>query len=89
MSGHCPSVNVLFNSVANEVGEKAVGVIMTGMGADGADGLLAMRNNGAKTIGQDKESCIVYGMPKAAYVRGAVQKQASLDNIPKTILEML
>lgn len=89
VSGHCPSVNVLFNSVANEVGEKAVGVIMTGMGADGADGLLAMRNNGAKTIGQDKESCIVYGMPKEAYIRGAVQKQASLDNIPKTILEML
>ena len=62
---------------------------MTGMGADGAKGLLAMRNNGARTIGQDKESCTVYGMPKEAYNMGGVQKQVSLDNIPKTILEML
>lgn len=89
VSGHCPSVDVLFDSVAKEVGKNALGVIMTGMGADGAKGLLAMRNNGARTIGQDKESCIVYGMPKEAYNMGGVQKQASLDNIPKTILEML
>ena len=89
VSGHCPSVDVLFNSVAKEKGNKALGVIMTGMGADGSKGLLAMRKSGSRTIGQDKESCIVYGMPKEAYVLGAVQKQASLENIPKTILEML
>lgn len=89
VSGHCPSVDVLFDSVAKEVGKNALGVIMTGMGADGAKGLLAMRNNGAKTIGQDKESCVVYGMPKEAYNMGGVEKQASLDKIPKTILEML
>ena len=89
VSGHCPSVDVLFESVAENVGSKAVGVIMTGMGADGAKGLLAMRDAGAKTIGQDEESSVVYGMPKEAYKMGAVMKQASLMNIPKTILEML
>lgn len=89
VSGHCPSVDVLFDSVAREVGKNALGVIMTGMGADGARGLLSMRNNGARTIGQDKESCVVYGMPKEAYNMGGVQKQVSLENIPKTILEML
>ncbi|MBE5934707.1 MAG: chemotaxis response regulator protein-glutamate methylesterase [Lachnospiraceae bacterium] len=89
VSGHCPSVDVLFQSVAETVGSKAVGVIMTGMGADGAKGLLAMRQNGAQTIGQDEESCVVYGMPKEAYKMGAVQKQASLMNIPRSILEML
>ena len=89
VSGHCPSVDVLFESVADSVGPKAVGVIMTGMGADGAKGLLAMRQAGSKTIGQDEESSVVYGMPKEAYKLGAVMKQASLMNIPKTILEML
>lgn len=89
VSGHCPSVDVLFDSVAKEVGKRAVGVLLTGMGADGAKGLLDMRNSGARTIGQDRESCIVYGMPKEAYVMGAVEKQASLTKIPKTILDML
>ena len=89
VSGHCPSVDVLFESVAISAGRNAIGVIMTGMGADGAKGLKSMADAGAKTIGQDAESCIVYGMPKEAYKLGAVQKQASLDDIPKTILEML
>ena len=89
LSGHCPSVDVLFESVAKEVKERAVRVILTGMGADGAKGLLSMRKNGARTIGQDQMSSIVYGMPKEAYVLGAVEKQAGLDKIPKAILDVL
>ena len=81
VSGHRPSVDVLFTSVAENVGRNAVGIIMTGMGRDGADGLLKMRKNGAFTIGQDKESCIVYGMPMVAQNIGAVEVQASCDNI--------
>ena len=67
VSGHRPSVNVLFRSMAENVSCKMVGIIMTGMGEDGADGLLAMRKRGAYTIGQDKDSCVVYGMPMVAY----------------------
>lgn len=81
VSGHCPSVDVLFNSVAENVKNNAVGIIMTGMGRDGASGLLNMRKNGAYTIGQDKDSCVVYGMPMVAYNIGAVTVQASCDNI--------
>ena len=68
VSGHCPSVDVLFSSVAENAGENAIGAILTGMGRDGADGLLKMRNAGAFTIGQDKESCVVYGMPMEAII---------------------
>lgn len=89
VNGHCPSVDVLFESVAAECGADAVGIILTGMGYDGAKGLLSMRKNGAKTIGQDESSCIVYGMPKVAYNIGAVEKQASLDKIPQMLLSML
>lgn len=81
VSGHCPSVDVLFNSVADVAKENAIGVILTGMGHDGAKGLLKMRNKGAYTIGQDMESCVVYGMPKVASEIGAVIKQAPLQNI--------
>ena len=81
VSGHRPSVDVLFTSVAENVGKNSVGIIMTGMGRDGADGLLKMKKNGAFTIGQDKESCIVYGMPMVAQNIGAVEVQASCDNI--------
>ena len=81
VSGHRPSVDVLFNSVAEAVKKDAVGIIMTGMGRDGADGLLHMRKNGAFTIGQNKESCVVYGMPMVAYNIGAVGIQASCENI--------
>jgi len=89
VSGHCPSVDVLFESVAKEAGNNAIGVILTGMGYDGAKGLLSMRKTQARTIGQDEKSAVVYGMPRAAYNIGAVEKQASLDNIPKLICSML
>lgn len=89
VNGHCPSVDVLFESVAKEAGSNAIGIILTGMGSDGAKGLLAMRHNGARTIGQDKGSSIVYGMPKAAFDIGAVEKQVSLDAIPKLIYTWL
>ncbi len=86
VSGHRPSVDVLFNSVARTAGANAIGVILTGMGADGAKGLLAMKNSGAKTIGQNEESAIVYGMPKVAYELGAVDRQYSLENIAEAIV---
>ena len=85
VSGHCPSVDVLFSSVALTAKENAVGVIMTGMGADGAQGLLKMRDAGAYTIGQDKETCVVYGMPMVAHKLGACTIQAPLDRISSEI----
>lgn len=81
VNGHCPSVDVLFESVAKVAGPSAVGIILTGMGGDGAKGLLAMRKAGAKTIGQDESTCVVYGMPKVAYDLGAVQYQEKLSDI--------
>ncbi|MDF2587657.1 MAG: cheB5 [Anaerocolumna sp.] len=89
VNGHCPSVDVLFESVAKEAGSNAIGVILTGMGYDGAKGLLSMRKNGAKTIGQDEKTSVVYGMPKVAFNIGAVEKQTSLDNIANTIYATL
>lgn len=86
VSGHCPSVDVLFKSVADACGEEAIGVILTGMGEDGARGLLEMRKRGARTIGQDRASAVVYGMPKVAYDIGAVEKQASLENISQEVI---
>jgi two-component system chemotaxis response regulator CheB len=88
VSGHRPSVDVLFNSVANAVGDKAVGAILTGMGRDGAQGLLAMRKAGAKTLGQDEASCVVYGMPRSAFELGAVEKQVSLSHMGQSILDL-
>lgn len=87
VSGHCPSVDVLFESVAQQAKNNAVGVILTGMGADGAKGLLSMRQNGAKTIGQDEQSCVVYGMPRVAFETGAVEKQEPLSKIPEYIIK--
>lgn len=89
VSGHCPSVDVLFESVAKAAGSRAIGIILTGMGADGAKGLLEMHKAGAKTIGQDESTCIVYGMPKAAYEIGAVDHQEQLNNIAKKTYEVL
>ncbi len=86
---HCPSVGVLFNSVAHYARSRAVGVLLTGMGADGADGLLAMRQAGAITIAQNPESCVVYGMPKAAVDNGAAQHLAPPAAIPNLILREL
>lgn len=89
VNGHCPSVDVLFESVAKECGSNAIGIILTGMGYDGAKGLLSMRRKGARSIGQDEASCIVYGMPKVAFEVGAVEKQAPLDHIPQVLCDML
>ena len=86
VNGHCPSVDVLFRSVAEQVGSHALGAIFTGMGADGAEGLRLMREAGAHTIGQDERSCVVYGMPRAAYELGAVERQLPLDAIAGAIL---
>lgn len=83
---HRPSVDVLFNSVAKAAGVNATGVILTGMGADGAKGLLAMKNKGAHTIGQDESSCVVYGMPKVAYEMGAVSEALPLSKIANAIV---
>ncbi len=83
---HKPSVEVLFRSVASVAGPNAMGIILTGMGDDGADGLVAMRQAGAFTVGQDAETCVVYGMPKAAYERGGVERVAALNKIPASIM---
>jgi len=86
---HIPSVDVLFKSVAQYAGANAVGVIMTGMGRDGAAGLAEMKENGATTIAQDEASCVVYGMPKEAVKIGAVDHVLPLDSIPGKILELV
>ena len=85
VSRHRPSVDVLFRSVAKCAGANALGVIMTGMGDDGAAGLLEMRQAGAQTVAQDEASCVVYGMPKEAVKRGAVQKTIPLNAIAREI----
>ena len=89
VSGHCPSVDVMFTSVAEVAGPYAIGAILTGMGRDGADGLFKMHEAGAFTIGQDKETCVVYGMPMEAYNMGAVEVQAPLYKISEIILNNL
>jgi two-component system chemotaxis response regulator CheB len=86
VSRHRPSVDVLFRSVANSAGKNALGIIMTGMGGDGAKGLLEMRNAGSRTLGQNEASCVVYGMPKEAFKLGAVEKEVSLDDIAGHII---
>lgn len=89
VNGHCPSVDVLFESVANLVPPNMIGIILTGMGGDGAEGLLKMRQAGARTIGQDESTCVVYGMPKVAYDIGAVEFQEKLLDIPKRTYQIL
>ena len=89
VNGHCPSVDVLFQSVAENIGNNAIGVILTGMGYDGAKGLLTMKNKGAMTIGQDEASCVVYGMPKVAYDLGAVDKQLPIEAIGRYIYNLV
>lgn len=89
VSGHCPSVDVLFESVAKTAGKNALGIILTGMGGDGAKGLLQMREAGATTIGQDESTCVVYGMPRVAFELGAVQYQERLENIAKKTYSLL
>jgi two-component system chemotaxis response regulator CheB len=89
VNGHCPSVGFLFDSAAKTAGADAVGVILTGMGRDGAEGLLKMRKAGAYTIGQDRQSSVVYGMPMAAQEIGAVQEQAPCGKIADIIVRRL
>jgi two-component system chemotaxis response regulator CheB len=89
INGHCPSVDVMMLSVAEHVGVNAVGVMLTGMGHDGADGMLAMRQAGARTIAQDEKSCVVFGMPKSAYDRGGAENFVPLDKIAQTVLSYI
>jgi two-component system chemotaxis response regulator CheB len=86
VGGHRPSVDVLFRSVAS-LGASAVGAILTGMGCDGAEGLLAMRRAGARTLGQTRETCVVWGMPRAALELGGVEKEVGLSAMPEAILK--
>ena len=86
VSGHRPSVDVLFRSVARAAGANAVGIILTGMGKDGAAGLLEMRRAGASTIGQDELSCVIYGMPKVAFDCGATEIELPIQKIPEQVL---
>lgn len=87
VSGHCPSVDVLFKSVAKNAENGMVSALLTGMGADGAKGLLDIKNAGGYTIGQDEKTCIVYGMPMEAYKLGACCEQVPLENIGATIVK--
>lgn len=89
VSGHRPSVDVMFDSVANFANKNVVGIILTGMGEDGAKGLTKMRRKGAYTIGQDKETSIVYGMPMVAHQMGGVTVQAPLNDIAPTLMNYL
>jgi len=86
VNGFCPSVDVLFQSVAQAEGRSALGILLTGMGQDGAKGLLALHKTGATTIGQDEASCVVYGMPRAAFEMGAVSIQLPVSKIADYIL---
>ncbi|MCK5819879.1 MAG: chemotaxis response regulator protein-glutamate methylesterase [Psychromonas sp.] len=83
---HKPSVNVLFRSVAKSAGKNAIGIILTGMGDDGAKGLKELHDTGALTIAQDEASCVVYGMPKEAVKIGAIDKEVALESVPEIIL---
>lgn len=87
VSGHCPSVDVLFESVAKIKQLRSLGIILTGMGSDGAKGLLAMKKQGSETIGQDQATCVVYGMPAVAFSIGAVDIQLPLKSIPNRMYE--
>ena len=88
VSRHRPSVDVLFRSAARVAGKNAVGVIMTGMGDDGAKGMAEMREAGSRTLGQDEATCVVYGMPKEAMKAGGVEKELPLDAIPTAMIRL-
>jgi two-component system, chemotaxis family, protein-glutamate methylesterase/glutaminase len=86
---HRPSVDVLFQSAARSAGNSAIGVLLTGMGTDGAKGLLAMHEAGAYTLAQDEETCVVFGMPREAIRLGAVDAVVPIQQIPNAILSFL
>ncbi len=89
VNGHCPSVETLFQSVAKYVGSNAIGIMLTGMGGDGAEGMLAMRLAGARTMAQDEATSIVFGMPRVAYEKGGAECLLPLNTIPKEIVKLL
>jgi two-component system chemotaxis response regulator CheB len=89
VSGHCPSVDVMMHSVAKHVGSNAVGAMLTGMGQDGAEGMLAMKNAGARCIAQDEASSVVFGMPKVAYEKGGASRLVPLTKISASLLNLL
>ena len=89
VNGHCPSVEVMMKSAATALGKHAVGVMLTGMGGDGARGLLAMRQAGARTLAQDEASSVVFGMPKVAFEIGGAEKLVALDRIADTVINWL
>ncbi|WP_295899065.1 chemotaxis response regulator protein-glutamate methylesterase [uncultured Vibrio sp.] len=89
MSRHKPSVDMMFHSVAEVVGNNAIGVLLTGMGSDGAEGMLSMKNQGAVTIAQDEKSSVVWGMPRVAYEIGAVTNLVSLSQVPKQLFDYI
>lgn len=88
MTRHKPSVDYLFQSVAETIGRKSIGIILTGMGADGTIGLMKMKEKGAMTLSQDEDSCVVYGMPKSAWESGASQMQVSLDEVATKLTQI-
>lgn len=89
VNGHCPSVSVLFDSVAKHVGSNAIGVILTGMGGDGAEGMKAMRDSGAFNIAQDEKTSVIFGMPKVAIDKGGVHEVLPLEKIPERVFSYL
>jgi two-component system chemotaxis response regulator CheB len=89
VSGHCPSVDVMMHSVAEHVGANAVGGMLTGMGGDGSDGMLAMKQAGARCIAQDEATSVVFGMPKVAFDKGGAERLVPLDRIAQTLLNLL
>ncbi len=89
VSGHCPSVDVMMHSVAKHAGANAIGAMLTGMGSDGAEGMLAMQQAGARCIAQDEASSVVFGMPRVAYEKGGVQSLVPLDHIAPSLLKLL
>lgn len=89
VKGHCPSVDVMMHSVAQHVGANAIGVMLTGMGSDGAEGMKAMREAGAHNLAQDQASCVVFGMPKVAYELGGAHSLVPLDSMATRIVDLL
>jgi two-component system chemotaxis response regulator CheB len=89
VSGHCPSVDVMMHSVAQQVGSNAVAAMLTGMGQDGAEGMLAMKTSGARCIAQDEASSVVFGMPKVAYEKGGAERLVPLEKVAPALLGLL
>jgi two-component system chemotaxis response regulator CheB len=89
VSGHCPSVDVMMHSVAEHVGGNAIGAMLTGMGQDGAEGMLAMKQSGAQCIAQDEATSVVFGMPKVAFEKGGAERLVPLDKIAPSLLGLL